>query len=79
MEYYDETIEIPKDCVLMNINEVASFEQEYQNKELPILYIVPFWDEKDDAFIIDKKIIKQGKVTYKGYILSYMILKNEFI
>ena len=63
----------------MNINEVASFEQEYQNKELPILYIVPFWDEMDSVFLRNKKIIEQGRVTYKGYILSYVILENEFI
>lgn len=79
MEYYDETIEVPRDCVLMNINEVSDFQNINQNEELPILYIVPFWDEKDDMFMKNKRVIKYGKVTYKGYMLSYLILENEYM
>jgi len=42
-----------------------------------ILYIIPKFADIDFDFISDKKILKQGEVSHKGFSVEYMVLYYE--
>lgn len=77
--YYDESREIPENCVLIRPCQIATWNNAtqfyYRNNRL--LYIVPAWVDIDTDFVSQGTIIKQGKVEHKGYSIQYFVMDIE--
>lgn len=79
MEYYVESAGIPKDCTLLrtaNISNVYEILKEMDNNY--ILYIIPKWQEINNDFISDKKIIEQGEVKNRGFDVQYIVMEAVY-
>lgn len=76
LDYYDESKEIPDQCIVLNACNVSNMEEYLEDEK--VLFLVPGWAEADQSFLSDervkKRVTKQGKIDHKGFQLQYMVM-----
>ena len=79
LEYYNVNLDSAEDSrQIVSSRPWEAVEQMNSANSDNILYIIPGWADIDMDFVSDKKIIRQGEVSNKGYKVKYIVMNIDY-